>query len=208
MTIVWWFVGIAVTVAVLVIGSGGLLAVLLVTGGPPTDLVCADSMSGAERTVRSTAPLSDALQARFDALDDQLNQGNAGQVDFNESDATSRALQFVLEEDLPVTEVVVCFHDGGVIEIRAKVDLGELVGALAVLEGDVRAEATGTFDFSGGSIRIDLTSLNVGNVPGFATDFAEEPLEELINEALAEQALDHGYSLRVEEANAALSGTP
>ena len=208
MTVVWWIVGIVVTVGVLVIGLGFALTVLFVTGGPSTDLVCTDSVSGAERTVQSTAPLSDALQARLDALDDQLDVGSAGQVNFNESDATSRTLQFALEEGIPITELVICFHDNGVIEGRAKVDLGELVGALGIFGGSVKAAASGTVDLSGGVIRIDLTDFSVGNAPGFGSNLAEGPLEDLINEALAEVTLDHGYAFSVEEINATLSGTP
>ena len=208
MTVVWWIVGIVVTVVVLVIGLGVVLTALFVTGGPSTDLVCTDSVSGVERTVQSTVPLSDALQARLDALDDQLDAGSAGQVNFNESDATSRALQFALEEDIPITELVICFGENGVIEGRAKVDLGELVGALGILGGSVKAEAKGTVDFSGGVIRIDLTGFSVGNAPGFGSNLAEGPLEDLINEALADVTLDHGYAFSVEEINAELSGTP
>jgi hypothetical protein len=209
MTIVWWIVGIVVTVVAVTFFIGLLLTVLFITGGPSTDLVCTDSVSGVERAVQSTAPLSDALQARLDALDDQLDAGSAGQVNFNESDATSRSLQFALEHDIPVTELVVCFLDGGIIEGRAELDLGELVGALGLLGGSVKAEARGTVDLSGASIRVDLTDFSVGNVPGFATNLAEGPLEDLINNALADDAqLDHSYALAVEEINAVLSGTP
>ena len=208
MTVVWWFVGIGVTLAVAAVGIGLLLTALFVTGGPSTDLVCTDSVSGSERPVRSTVALSDELQARLDRLDDRLDAGSAGQVSLTESDATSRALLFALEEDLPISELVICFHDNGVIEGRAQVDLGELVGALGILGGSVKAEANVTVDTSGGTIRVDLTNFSVGNVPGFATDLAEGPLEDLINEALADEGIEHVYSLGVQEIEAVLSGTP
>ena len=59
-----------------------------------------------------------------------------------------------------------------------------------------------------GVIRIDLTGFSVGNAPGFGSNLAEGPLEDLINEALADVTLDHGYAFSVEEINAELSGTP
>ena len=45
-------------------------------------------------------------------------------------------------------------------------------------------------------------------MPGFATDLAEGPLEDLINEALADEGIEHVYSLGVQEIEAVLSGTP
>jgi hypothetical protein len=208
MPFLWWFVGLFVTACLFVIGLGVLLTVLFVTGGPSTDLVCNDSISGAERTVLSSVALSDALQARLDALDGQLDTGSAAQVNLSESDATSRSLHFALEEGLLITELVICFHDGGVIEGRARVDLGELVGALGTLGGSVKAEANATLDLSSGVIQIDLTDFSAGNVPGFATGLAEGPLEDLINEALADVLLDHSYLLSVEQQAALLDGTP
>lgn len=148
MTVVWWVIGVVVTLVVVVVGLGVLTTALVLTGGPSTDLVCTDSVSGAERTVQSTVALSDALQARLDALDDQLDAGSAGQGNFNESDATARALQYALEfeADIPIEELVICFQDGGVIEARAKVDVGPFGGT-------VKAQAKATVDLSGGSIR-------------------------------------------------------
>ena len=103
---------------------------------------------------------------------------------------------------------MICFHDGGVIEGRARVDLGELVGALGTLGGSVKAEANATLDLSGGAMQINLTDFSVGNVPGFATSLAEGPLEDLINEALADILLEHSYSLSVQQQDALLAGTP
>ena len=199
----WWVIGVAVTLVVVVVGLGVLTTALVLTGGPSTDLVCTDSVSGAERTVQSTVVLSDALQARLDALDDQLDAGSAGQVNFNESDAMSRALQYALEfgADIPIEELVICFQDGGVIEARAKVDVGPFGGT-------VKAQAKATVDLSGGTIRIELTDFSVGNLPGFANFLIEGTLEDEINDVLADETLDHSYSFSVEEINALLSGTP
>ena len=115
----------------------------------------------------------------------------------------SRALQYALEfgADIPIEELAICFQDGGVIEARAKVDVGPFGGT-------VKAQAKATVDLSGGTIRIELTDFSVGNLPGFANFLIEGTLEDEINDVLADETLDHSYSFSVEEINALLSGTP
>ena len=208
MTVVWWFVGIGVTLAVAAVGIGLLLTALFVTGGPSTDLVCTDSVSGSERPVRSTVALSDELQARLDRLDDRLDAGSAGQVSLTESDATL-ARAAVRAGGGPADQ------RAGDLLPRQRRDRGPGAGRPRRARRRARhprrlgeAEANATVDTSGGTIRVDLTNFSVGNVPGFATDLAEGPLEDLINEALADEGIEHVYSLGVQEIEAVLSGTP
>ena len=209
MTIVWWVVGVLVAVAVVIVGAGVILTALLVSGGPSTDLICSDDLSGTERTVRSTPQLSDALQTKIDALEDQLDLGQSGLVSFDESDTTSRATQFALANGLPVTEIVICFHDNGIVEGRAKVDLGEISDFLGVFGGSVKARALGTVDFSGPHPVVTINEIDVGSAPGFAIDIAEGPIEDIINEALEEEVnLDHDFGLLTQEGSAQLSGSP
>ena len=206
-TILSWIVGLVLMFVVLGVVLGFAATALFATGGPSTDLVCEDSVSGAERSVGSIATTGDQLQARIEGLDAQLDAGRPGNVSFTESEATSRAMQFIVEHDIPVKQVIICFEDGNIVRGRAELDLGGLVMPLGVGGASAKAEAVGTLDLSGEHPVVELHDFSAGNMPGFAVDLAKGPLEDAINAGLAQVVdLDHTYTLTVAEESATLAG--
>jgi hypothetical protein len=206
---------IVVTVVGLLIGLGALallgsalLIALLVTGGPDVELTCTDPLTDSTRTVTSSPALADALQGKLDALNDQLDAGSGGTFGFDESEASSRALRFVVDEGIAVSQVVICLHEGNVVEGKGEIKIEELLPGAGFLGGSVKAKADVTIDLSGENPKIGIANLEAGSVPGFLTGLMEGALESAINSALDETTLDHNYEFSATEITATFGGTP
>ena len=125
---------------------------LVVTGSPGT---CSD---------REIAPVSAAVAAQLDDRWDQFSAditSAASSIGVSESEATSRARQYVEDEDVPVDDLRVYFCDGG---------SGQLAGKVKAMGIDVDFVVTGHLDISGNRPVVELDSIDIGNMPGFVAD--------------------------------------
>lgn len=125
---------------------------LVVTGSPGT---CSD---------REIAPISAAVAAQLDDRWDQFSidiASAASSIGVSESEATSRARQYVEDEDVPVEDIRVYFCDDG---------NGQLAGKVKAIGIDVDFVVTGHLDLSGEEPVVELDSIDIGNMPGFVAD--------------------------------------
>jgi hypothetical protein len=125
---------------------------LIVTGSPGT---CTD---------REIAPVSAAVAAQLDERWDQFSLDiatAASSIGISEAEATSRAQQYVEDEDVPVEDVRVYFCGGGDGQIAGKVEAAGI---------DVDFVVTGHLDVSGTQPVVELDSIDIGNMPDFIAD--------------------------------------
>jgi len=183
---------LTVTVAALV-----LFAVLASSGGPDEPPgVCRNSepdledpVSPGVRDAVNDPALAAQWQQRWDAFRAQMSTGQALSVTFEESEVTSRAAQWIASEDIPLKQVTVCFYDGEA-ETRATAQV-PVVSDIPLLGGTFETEvsARGVIDLSGEHPRIDITHIDAGALPGFATALVEDDIESLVNNRLARLTL-------------------
>jgi len=124
-------------------------ALLIATGSPNT---CTD---------REITPVSAVVAAELDERWDVFSAeaaAAAASIDITESEATSRARQYIEDKDMPLEDLRVYFCDDGKAQLAGKV---ESVGIDFV--------ATGHLEI-GAQIVVVLDSIDVGNLPGFVTD--------------------------------------
>ena len=167
-------------------------AVLAVAGGP-------GACTPGGGPISITAANATAFQSKWDAMDDTLDMGQAASADFNESEVSSRADNYISDEsDAPFEDVRVCLHDG----------FGEGSAKLSVLGIDVEVKVTGTMTLTGTTPVANITKIEVGAVPGFATDLIEGIVEDAIEDGLKDIELNHDYAPTISEGNANIQGTP
>jgi hypothetical protein len=137
----------------------GLAAVLMLTGKPG---VCDNPplRVGRDLDPVPSAELAAQLDARWDQFSaDIKNQQAVFQA--TESEVTSRARQYVEDEDVPVDDVFVYYCDDG---------KGQLAGRVAVAGVGANFVATGTLVLGGEKPVVEIDSVDVGNMPGFVAD--------------------------------------
>ena len=204
------------TLALFVAGSltfvvaGVVLFAVLASSGGPDEPVGTCRNSGASpgsvplpslRDIATTPALAQAWQERWDAF--RSEQGAS--VAFEESDVTSRADEWLEDEDVPLKHVTVCFYDGeaearATAEVPGASDIPLLGGAF-----ETEVSARGTIDLSGEHPRIDITDLDAGSLPGFATGMLEDDLESLVNDELDRLTLDRAYDVTFTETRAEIT---
>jgi hypothetical protein len=133
-------------VAIVAVVVGGLL---VVTGSPDT---CSDR----------EVPVSEVIAAELDERWDQFSTdiaAAAASIDITESEATSRARQYIEDEDVPMEDLRVYFCNDG---------KGQLAGKVKTIGVDF--VVTGHLDLSGEHPVVELDSIDVGNMPDFVAD--------------------------------------
>jgi hypothetical protein len=120
-------------------------AILIFTGSPSP---CA------ARSIQYSAAASQELRANFKALAARGGTGN-----FNETQATSRGIDYINEKDAPVEDLQVYFCPGGYAEATGKVKILGMKSKVVV---------RGTLDLSGPQPQIDIQSVRAGNLPSAA----------------------------------------
>lgn len=195
----------------LTFATAGLLvfALLSSTGGPDepagscrnTEFDLESPESPMHRAVKTDPALAQLWQVRWDAF---RAESAAGTV-LEESEMTSRASEWLADEGVPLKRVTICFYDGEA-EARAS---AEVPGAsdIPLLGGAFETEvsARGTIDLSGEHPRIDITELDAGSLPGFATGLVKSDIESLVNAELAKLTLDRAYDVTFTETRARIS---
>ena len=121
--------------------------VLVMTGNPQP---CAD------REIPISPAAAQSLKDKWDAFAAQAASGQAS-VTFNESEVTSRGVEYLDEKDVPMNDLQVYLCPDG---------YGEAVGTINALGRDIHVLIRGTLDLSGAQPRIDVQKIEAGNLPG------------------------------------------
>ncbi len=141
-----------------------------------------------------------SYQTAWDGFQATLDSGQAAAVTFNETEVSSRAQQWLDERDSPITELRICFTDGGA-GASAKLDV-------PFMPGDVDVLVRGTLILTGGQAEIDIDELEVGRLPGPLND----PLQSFVDDVIADQTIDlkleRDYQLAFSEGSVTVSGQP
>ena len=180
-----------VTLTVVIIGVVGLLAV---TGGP-------ESCTPGGGPIEVSAAMSDRFQQKWDQFEESLDAGAPASVTFSESEITSRAVNWIDNEDGPdFDDVQVCIHDS----------VGEATGGL---QGwgpfNVKFLIRGTAEIVGDDLFIVIEDVEVGNVPGLLTSVFEGEAEGPIDEGLDDLGLaPHTYTITLTEGSVTVDGQP
>lgn len=189
--VIYWLIALGAVIVIPIALAAALFAAA-VLGSP------GDCDSGGRPVNVSTADAA-AFQAKLDDLNDRLDAGQPGSFQFTESEATSRAVQWLDEHDAPIENLKICFRENqasasGTVDVR--------------FGPNVDAKLTGTLDLTGESPNADV-DIDVGKVPGFVTGAVEWLVERIADDQLTEIDLEeHDYSLEFAEGTATLSGTP
>ena len=170
-----------------------VLAVLAAFVGSPGECDSGD------REVVVSSALAQSLQDKLDTFDEQLDAGQAASFTFDESEATSRGIEFLEEHDAPIDDLKVCFNPDGP-------SASGKVSAVAGLDLDVKA--SGKVNLSGEHPRVDDLSIDVGKVPGFVTGGLEGLIKDVINDQLDHIDIEHQLTITFSEGTATLSGQP
>ncbi len=189
-----------IRIVLAVIGiAGGLvtlavvLTVLAAFAGSPGEC------DSGEREVVINASLAQQLQGKLDDMNDQLDGGQAASFTFDESEATSRGVEFLDENNAPIDDLKVCFSTEG----------PSASGTLdAVLGLNVKVKVSGKVDLSGEHPRIEDLNIDVGSVPGFITGGFEGMIKSVINDQMDKIDLEHDLTVTFGEGAATLSGQP
>lgn len=174
---------------------------------------CRSRVTGADGTqefrgVNADPSLADAWQAKWDEFDAKLDAGQSASVSFTESETTSRATRYLDSKDTPVSNLVICFHDGDA-EAFGKVGLpvlGDLPGVGGAFESNARV--SGTIDFTGANPKIVISEIEAGNLPSSAAEKLKGQIESLINGRLEDLSLTHDFTPVFSEGSVEINGTP
>ena len=186
-----FFIGGLITLTVV---FGGVLGGLAISGGPD------DCTPGGGPIVVSDA-LSDAFQQKWDQFDATLDAGSPASVTFNESEVTSRAVNWINNEGGPdFDNAQVCIHDG----------FGEATGTL---NGpgflDVKFMIRGTVELVDDRLFTVIEDVDIGNIPDPLTSWFEGQADGPIEEGLDNLGLEpHTYTVILTEGSVTVEGQP
>ena len=164
-----------------------VMSLLLITGGPGPCTAGDGAINGSPANAAS-------FNTKWDALDAALGGASPASDNFNESEITSRAQEFVDATGAPFKNVKICIHDG----------FGEGTAELSVLGIGVKVKIKGNVVLSGASPQAHIDEIEAGNVPGFITSFVTRAVEDV----LADIDLHRKYTLTLTEGNAKIDGQP
>jgi hypothetical protein len=196
------------------VAAGLLVFALLASSGGPDDPVgaCRNTELDLEspespglRDVVTDPALAQTWQERWNAFRSEVDAGQGISITFEESEVTSRATRWLGDEDIPLKRVTICFYDGEA-EARATAEV-PVVSDIPFLGGIFETEvaARGNIDLSGEHPRIDITGLDAGKLPGFATGLVEDDIESLLNGQLEELTLSRAYDITFRETQAEIT---
>jgi hypothetical protein len=162
--------------------------VLVMTGNPQP---CAD------REIAVSPAASQSMKDKWDAFTAQAAAGPAT-VTFNESEVTSRGVEYLNEKDVPLNDLQVYLCPDG---------YGEATGTMNALGRDINVLIRGTLDPSSDPPRIDVQKIEAGNLPsGVATRIVNGILDRSGVKTLDVDVNITGISFA--DAEATLEGSP
>lgn len=176
---------VAVIAALLFVGANVMLAL---SGGP-------DPCTPGGDPIIVNAANADGFQQKWDDFDAVLDGGSPSSVGFSDSEVSSFADR---EVGSPFSDPRICIHDG----------FGEGTATLDILGLSIKIKVTGNVDLSGEHPVAQIDDIEVGNVPGFISDFIEKFITDFIDDGLNEVDLDHTYTPILTKGNAQIDGLP
>jgi len=187
---------LALLLAFIVIGAplaALVLLILAVTGSPGSCLP-------GDRTITISPERAASFQAKWDQLDATLDAGQVSTIVFDDSEATSRARQWIDEHDLPASDVYLCFE----------AQRGSASGKVDVpfFPGDVDVLIRGTINLTGEHPKIEIDDIEAGGLPGPLTDLMQGFVTGLVDDESNDLALDHDYGIAFADSEATISGQP
>ncbi len=126
----------------------GVAVVLVLTGSPEA---CSD------RVISPSPQAIVELQNKWDGFKLRASTG-AAEEKFTETEVTSRGIEFLKSEGIPLENLQVFFCGEGFADATAT-----FVGGGPAVDLLVR----GTLDISGNRLKIEIQSVQAGNLPGF-----------------------------------------
>lgn len=167
-------------------------ALLLVFKASPGD--CGDG-----RPLQADASLSAAYDERWRAFNAQLTSGQPASVTVSDSEATSRARQFLLHTGAPVRSLRLCFVPAGG-DVNATLD--------TPFGADVDVRVKGSVDVSGRHPKAQIDSIEIGGMPSFVTRPFRGLVTRIIDEQTNQIELDHRLTVDVRDGQAVITGAP
>jgi hypothetical protein len=170
-----------------------VLFVVALSGDPGS---CED----ASRPITAQPQHADAFQQKWDQLNATLAAGQVSSTTFSENEVTARARRWVDENDVPVTELYICFTaDGGAAS--GKVDV-------PFFPGDVDVLVRGTLDLRGEQPEVVIDEIEMGGLPGPVADFLKGRIDSLIEDQTEDLELTHDYGVTFAPGEITISGQP
>ena len=176
---------VAVIAALLFVGANVMLAL---SGGP-------DPCTPGGGPITTDAANADGFHQKWDDFDAVLDGGSPSSVGFSDSEVSSFTDR---EVGSPFSDPRICIHDG----------FGEGTATLDILGLSVKIKVTGNVDLSGEHPVAVIDDIEVGNVPGFISDFIKDVITDFIDDGLNEVDLDHTYTPILTKGNAQIDGLP
>lgn len=174
------------------------LGVFLVLTGSPKICAAGPNSSRVGDEIRPSPSAALAAQLNLNWEDFSFDsETSLATIRITESEATSRARQFVEQEDVPIEDVRVYFCDDGT---------GQIAGRVEALGVDAEFVVTGSLDVNGDQAVLIVDSVNVGNMPGFIADAV---FDTILNEGLRTLELSENLTqVEITDGLITITGTP
>ena len=141
-----------------------------------------------------------SYQTAWDGFQATLDSGQTATVTFNETEVSSRAQQWLDERDSRITELRICFTEGGA-GASAKLDV-------PFMPGDIDVLVHGTLILTGDQVEVDIDEVEVGGLPGPMND----PMQSFVDDVIADETIDleleRDYQLAFSEGSVTVSEQP
>ncbi len=171
---------------------------------------CTNPETGETRDVNNTELLARSFEESLNDAQDSIDSGQPqATATFSESEVSSKASEFLQDRGADLEDLVVCFHDG-YAEGRVTFEIPAL-SSIPVIGDDiftVYVTAEGTMNFEGERPSIEITELEAGNLPGFATDELRDEIESEVNDRIDDLQLNYIYEVAFTEGEATLTLRP
>ena len=141
-----------------------------------------------------------SYQTAWDGFQATLDSGQAASVTFSETEVSSRVQQWLDEREAPITELRICFTDGGAAA-SAKLDA-------SFMPGDIDVLIHGTLILTGDQVEVDIDKLEVGGLPGPLNDPVQSFVDDVISDETIDLELERDYQLAFSEGSVTVSGQP
>lgn len=187
---------LAALLGIIVIGAPLVavgLFIIAVVGDPGT-------CEAEDRPIVLSDSAAASYQTAWDGFQATLDSGQAATVTLNETEVSSRAQQWLDERDAPITELRICFTDGGA-GASAKLDA-------PFMPGDIDVLVRGTLILTGDQVEVDIDELEVGGLPGPLNDPVQSFVEDVIADETIDLELERDYQLAFSEGSVTVSGQP
>jgi hypothetical protein len=171
---------------------------------------CTDPETGEAREVENSDALADSFDESLSEAQEAVRSGQgSAEATFSEGEVSSRAAAYLEARDVPLEDLVICFHDGSA-EASATIEVPRLHGIPIVGEEvfTMYASATGTINFEGERPSLQIDEVDAGHMPDFVEDEIASQVEDEINDHIDDLVLEFNYEVTFTEGQATLTVSP